>query len=206
MIFPLFQQHFSTNRRNSIPSRKLLFYHAKLGYYHGNSQLLPDSTIFPQSPLYQRHIKHKKWGSPTTVMNPTKPRNPLILSHFPILLPSSTQNPMTSIGNCRLCRCESLMTFTPGVKDLPLLPHLCGIYPTLFCDSTNRQNPYFSVRQNRIKAALKAVPVHATPPYLMRSALYQTAKNGYRGKMITAFPHFQLLRRSLRLRPNTVSL
>ena len=184
MIFPLFQQHFSTNRRNSIPSRKLLFYHAKLGYYHGNSRLLPDSTIFPQSPLYQRHIKHKKWGSPTTVMNPTKPRNPLILSHFPILLPSSTQNPMTSIGNCRLC----------------------GIYPTLFVGSTNRQNPYFSVRQNRIKAALKAVPVHATPPYLMRSALYQTAKNGYRGKMITAFPHFQLLRRSLRLRPNTVSL
>ena len=105
MIFPLFQQHFSTNRRNSIPSRKLLFYHAKLGYYHGNSRLLPDSTIFPQSPLYQRHIKHKKWGSPTTVMNPTKPQNPLILSHFPILLPSSTQNPMTSIGNCRLCRC-----------------------------------------------------------------------------------------------------
>ena len=24
------------------------------------------------------------------------------------------------------------MTFTPGVNDLPLLPHLCGIYPTQF--------------------------------------------------------------------------
>ena len=31
-----FQQHFSTNRRNSIQTRKLLYYHAKLGYYHGN--------------------------------------------------------------------------------------------------------------------------------------------------------------------------
>ena len=31
------------------------------------------------------------------------------------------------------------MTFTPGVNNLPLLPHLCGIYPTPFCDSTNRQ-------------------------------------------------------------------
>ena len=140
MIFPLFQQHFSTNRRNSIPSRKLLFYHAKLGYYHGNSQLLPDSTIFPQSPLYQRHIKHKKWGSPTTVMNPTKPRNPLILSHFPILLPSSTQNPMTSIGNCRLCRCESLMTFTPGVKIFaPFTPPVRNLpHPILRFDKSTK--------------------------------------------------------------------
>ena len=57
-----------------------------------------------------------------------------------------------------------------------------------------RQNPYFSVRRNRIRAALKAVPTHAPRPYLMRSAWYRTAKSGCHGKMITAFPHFQLLR------------
>ena len=69
-----------------------------------------------------------------------------------------------------------------------------------------QENPCFPIRSCHIKATLKAVPTHETRPYLIRSAWYQTAKNGYRGKMITAFPHFQLLRRSLRLRPNTVSL
>ena len=41
-------------------SRKLLYYHAKLGYYHGNSRLLRDSIILPQSPSYQQRTKHKK--------------------------------------------------------------------------------------------------------------------------------------------------
>ena len=124
----------------------------------------------------------------------------LILSHSSILSPASTKNPMALFFYRRLCRCYTLMTFTPGVKCLPLLPHLCGIYPTPISHSTNRQivvlpkNPYFSVRRNRIRAALKAVPAHATRPYLIRSALYQTAKSGCHGKMITAFPHFQLLR------------
>ena len=56
----------------------------------------------------------------------------IVLSHSSILLPVSTKNPMASTGNSRLCRCEIMMTFTPGVKCLPLLPHLCGIYPTQF--------------------------------------------------------------------------
>ena len=123
MIFPLFQQHFSTNRRNSIPSRKLLFYHAKLGYYHGNSRLLPDSTIFSPIAILSAASKNtKKRGPPPTVMNPTKPQNPLILSHSSILLPASTKIPMASFGNSRLCRCYTLMTFTP----------LYPIYPTQF--------------------------------------------------------------------------
>ena len=48
-------------------------------YYHGNpgllreSILLPDSTIFPLSPSYQRHPKTpKNRGPPPTVMNPTE--------------------------------------------------------------------------------------------------------------------------------------
>ena len=90
--------------------------------------------------------------------------------------------------------------FTPPVRNLP--------HPDLrFDKSTNlQQNSCFSVRSGHIRVALKAVPAHATRPYLMWSVWYQTAKNGYRGKMITAFPHFLPLRRSLRLRPNTVSL
>ena len=52
-------------------------------YYHGNpgllreSILLPDSTIFsPIAPLSAASKNTKKRGSPTTVMNPTKPKNP----------------------------------------------------------------------------------------------------------------------------------
>ncbi len=83
--------------------------------------------------------KHKNRGPPPTMMNPTKPQNPLILSHSSILSPASTQNPMASIQDCRLCRCYTLMTFTPlypiyptqfdirqtGFDKIPLL--LCGI-------------------------------------------------------------------------------
>ena len=72
IISPIFQQHFSTNKRNSILSRKPLYFHAKLGYYHGNSRLLPDSTIFPPIAILSAASKiTKKWGSPTTLMNPS---------------------------------------------------------------------------------------------------------------------------------------
>ena len=126
--------------------------------------------------------------------------NPRLLRES-ILLPVNTQNPMASFGNSRLCRCYTLMTFTP------LYPTQFDIRQTGFDKLRSyRQNPYFSVRRNHIRAALKAVPTHATPPHLMQSALYQTAKNGCSDKMITAFPHFLPLRRSLRLRPSTVSL
>ena len=54
------QTTFTTNRRNPKQTRKPLYYHAKLGYYHGNSRLLRDSIILPQSPSYQRHQKRKK--------------------------------------------------------------------------------------------------------------------------------------------------
>ena len=81
-------------------------------YYHGNprllrdSILLPDSTIFPPIAILSAASKNtKKWGSPTIPVNPTKPQNSLILSHSSILLPVSTQIPMASFGNSRLCRC-----------------------------------------------------------------------------------------------------
>ena len=41
IISPIFQQHFSTNKRNSILSRKLLYHHAKMLQYHGNSEQFP---------------------------------------------------------------------------------------------------------------------------------------------------------------------
>ena len=64
-------QILHTNRRNSKQTRKLLYFHAKLGYYHGNSRLLRDSIILPQSPPFQRHQKRKKRGPPTTPVNPS---------------------------------------------------------------------------------------------------------------------------------------
>ena len=63
IISPIFQQHFSTNRRNSIQTRKLLYFHAKLGYYHGNSRLLPDSTIFSPIAILSAASKTKKSGA-----------------------------------------------------------------------------------------------------------------------------------------------
>jgi len=70
------------------------------------SILLPDSTIFAPIAILSAASKNmKKWGSPTIPVNPTKPKNPLILSHSSILLPASTQIPMASFGNSRLCRC-----------------------------------------------------------------------------------------------------
>ena len=95
--------------------------------------------FFPLSPSYQRHPKTKKLGPTTHRDEPHQALKTLILSHSPILLPVNTQNPMASFGNSRLCRCESLMTFTPlypiyptqfdirqtGFDKIPLL--LCGI-------------------------------------------------------------------------------
>ena len=97
---------FRKNRQYPTP-----FYLSVL-YYHGNprllreSILLPDSMIFFPIAMLSAVLKNtKKRGPPPTVMNPTKPQNPLILSHSSILLPASTQIPMASIGNSRLCRC-----------------------------------------------------------------------------------------------------
>ncbi len=78
--------------------------------------------FFPLSPSYQRHPKNKKLGSTTHRDEPHQALKPLILSHSSILSPASTQNPMASFGNSRLCHCYTLMTFTP----------LYPIYPTQF--------------------------------------------------------------------------
>ena len=83
--------------------------------------------------------KHEKAGPTTRRDEPHQALKPLILSHSSILSPASTQNPMASFGNSRLCRCYTLMTFTPlypiyptqfdirqtGFDKIPLL--LCGI-------------------------------------------------------------------------------
>ena len=149
--------------------------------------------FFPLSPSYQRHQKRKKARSTTHCDEPHQALKPLILSHSSILSPVSTKNPMALFLNSCLCRCYTLMTFTP----------LTPFTPTQF---DIRQNPYLSVLRNCIRAALKAVPAHATRPHLMWSVWYQTAKNGCSDKMTTAFPHFPLPEMSLCLRQGTVSL
>ena len=105
-IFRQANTPFSQNRQYPTP-----FYPSVL-YYHGNpwllreSILLPDSTIFAPIAILSAASKNtKKRGPPPTVMNPTKPQNPLILSHSSILSPASTQIPMASIQDSRLCRC-----------------------------------------------------------------------------------------------------
>ena len=95
--------------------------------------------FFPLSPLYQRHQKRKKERLTNHSGEPLYTQNPLILSHSSILLPVSTKIPMALFLNSRLCRCYTLMTFTPlypiyptqfdirqtGFDKIPLL--LCGI-------------------------------------------------------------------------------
>ena len=106
IIFRQTNTPFSQNRQYPTP-----FYLSAL-YYHGNpwllreSILLPDSTIFSPIAILSAASKNtKKRGPPPTVMNPTKPQNPLILSHSSILSPASTQIPMASIQDSRLGGC-----------------------------------------------------------------------------------------------------
>ena len=129
-IFRQANTSFSQNRQYHTP-----FYLFAL-YYHGTPWLLPDSILLPDSTIFSpiailsAASKNKKIGGPPpTVMNPTKPKKPiwkpcfqLILSHSSILSPASTKNPMALFLNSRLCRCYTLMTFTP----------LYPIYPTQF--------------------------------------------------------------------------
>ena len=134
--------------------------------------------FFPLSPSYQRHPKTKKLGSTTHRDEPHQALKTLILSHSSILSPASTKNPMALLFYRRLCRCYTLMTFTPLY---PIYPTQFDIRQTGFDKLRSyRQNPYFSVRRNRIRAALKAVPTHAPRPYLMRSAWYCSLFPPYR--------------------------
>ena len=61
--------------------------------------------FFPLSPSYQRHQKRKKERPTNHSGEPLYAQKPLILSHFSLLSPASTKNPMASFGNSRLCRC-----------------------------------------------------------------------------------------------------
>ena len=145
--------------------------------------------FLPQSPSYQRHPKTKKLGSTTHCDEPHQTSKSLDFKPF---------------FNTFACKYQNSYGIISELPPVPLLyfDDFYPIYPTQFdirqtgFDKLRsyRQNPYFSVRRNRIRAALKAVPTHAPRPYLMRSAWYRTAKSGCHGKMITAFPHFQLLR------------
>ena len=95
-------------------------------FTHMQTRKLPvslrDNTILPQSPYYQRHQNRKKERPTNHSGEPLYAQKPLILSHSSILSPASTQIPMASIQDSRLCRCYTLMTFTP----------LYPIYPTQF--------------------------------------------------------------------------
>ena len=63
-----------------MQTRKLLYFHAKLGYYHGNSRLLPDSTIFSPIAILSAASKTKKAGPTTHRDEPHQALKPLILS------------------------------------------------------------------------------------------------------------------------------
>ena len=135
----------------NTPFPSLSFFNFSV-YYHAKLQTImetPDFCVkvyfclivrfFPQSPSYQRHQKRKKERPTNHSDEPLYAQNPLILSHSSILLPVSTKNPMALFLNSRLCRCYTLMTFTPlypiyptqfnirqtGFDKIPLL--LCGI-------------------------------------------------------------------------------
>ena len=78
--------------------------------------------FFPYRHAISGIQKHEKAGFTSHSDEPHQALKPLNLSHSSILLPVSTKNPMALFLNCRLCRCYTLMTFTP----------LYPIYPTQF--------------------------------------------------------------------------
>ena len=61
--------------------------------------------FFPYPPSISGIQKHQKAGPTTHCDEPHQTSKTLILSHSSILLPASTQIPMASFGNSRLCRC-----------------------------------------------------------------------------------------------------
>ena len=123
---------FHTIRRNSILSRKTHTVTQK-------SVVLRDSIISPQSPLYKRHPKTKKLEFTHHCDEPHQTSKSLDFKPFLYTFAKSFKNPMALFLNSRLCRCYTLMTFTPlypiyptqfdirqtGFDKIPLL--LCGI-------------------------------------------------------------------------------
>ena len=107
-----------------------------LAKVRGFAKLYP---IFPYRHIHSPIPKRKKEEPTSRSGEPLYAQNPLISSHFFILSPNRTQIPMASIIDSRLCRCYTLMTFTPlypiyptqfdirqtGFDKIPLL--LCGI-------------------------------------------------------------------------------
>ena len=103
-----------------IPFGKTLYNLAKpyfLAKVRGFAKLYP---IFPNRYIHSPIPKRKKEEPTSHASEPLYAQNPLISSHFPILSPNRTEIPMASIIDSRLCRCYTLMTFTP----------LYPIYPT----------------------------------------------------------------------------
>ncbi len=132
------QTTFTTNRRNPKQTRKPLYYHAKLGYYHGNSRLLRDSIILPQSPSYQRHQKRKKERFTNHSDEPLYAQNSLILSHSSILSPANIPN---SYGINWKLPPVPLLYFDDFYPSLPHLPH-----PIRLSTNGIRQNPLAFMR------------------------------------------------------------
>ena len=124
------RQILHTNGQNSKQTRKPLYFHANLRYYHGNCRLLPDSIILPPSPYSQRHQKRKKKRPTNHSGEPLYAQNPLILSHSSILLPASTQ-----LRHAPLHSANCLRQFTS-------------------CRS--RASPYASIRINALASKLSA--------------------------------------------------
>ena len=138
IISPIFQQHFSTNRRNSIQTRKLLYFHAKLGYYHGNSRLLPDSTIFSPIAILSAASKTKKsgahhppWWTPPSLKT---------LDFKPFFNTFACEYPKSYGINSRLPPVP-LLYFDDFYPSLPHLPH-----PIRHSTNGIRQNPLAFVR------------------------------------------------------------
>ena len=135
---PIFQQHFSTNRRNPKQTRKPLYFHAKLKYYHGNCWLLPDSTIF----------------SPIAILSAASGNTKIGAHHPPWWTPPSLKNldfkPFFNTFACKYQKSYGIISELPPVPLLyfddfyPSLPHL----PHLIRLSTNgiRQNPFAFMR------------------------------------------------------------
>ena len=99
IISPIFQQHFSTNKRNSILSRKLLYYHAKMLQYHENSKQFP---CLYHSPHFSTAF------SVTLIRLSAKTANILHLFTFPFYTITETPDFCVKVYFCLIVRFSPL--------------------------------------------------------------------------------------------------
>ena len=136
-------QILQTNRRNSKQTRKLLYYHAKLGYYHGNCRLLRDSIKHrPIAPLSaalkstKNGVHQPPWWTPPSLKS---------LDFKPFFHTFACEHPNV-VGHCNLFYIRHLKgTFVYPLYQVKVCPYsmviLCSTFLKILCLCGGKDSP-----------------------------------------------------------------